>query len=646
MKKSTFITVGKALCFFAAADAFSAQQSKELPKVNSDCSITFQSNKKLFESRMDDYIAAQMKEKNGAGLSIVVVDNDSVIYEKGFGLADKEKAVPVGKSTLFHIGSITKLFTGIGIMQLAQKGLIDIDAPIERYLPEFSIKYHKYPRQTITVRSIMAHQSGIFGDKEYQGSDSVYPAEDFRAFPEFTKHEYAAYAPNYTTAYSNFAVSLLGAIIERVSHQKYEDYIAANILKPCGMDESGFDPKKDNEALLAKGYDADGKAYPYYYIACNPAGFLATNADNMANFMKMILHDGYYNQHRLLDPDVLHSMYNPQSIYLPMNLGDDYGSFYNFGLSWMLQNKSMDYLGKVVGHGGNLPPYNSNMLIAKDHNIGVFITANKADFYPDEISYFALTLAAKIFKKLDKPSLPAVAHTAVMSEFQKKFYSGSYTLLGSEPIEIYSDHDTLFLQQLHSTRIPLVFHVDGWVSPSINDSLVQGIRLAVKWIDNQKVLCEEDRDSTLIYRMIIGNHFVPNIPPDSSLAKLTGDYSEVSSPASPAIRLSLDSLSQSKAVFLKAVELSNNACYCVNSSDGKTFITQGLGRGAQETAYFTSDTLNYSGYRLIKSPVALARTSAAASLAKTNAKLPTATQKSAEEVIKDLKDSAKKMRLF
>jgi CubicO group peptidase (beta-lactamase class C family) len=178
-------------------------------------------------------------------------------------------------------------------MQLAQKGLIDIDAPIERYLPEFSIKYHIPARQPITIRSIMAHQSGIFEDKNFQWSDTVYPTEDFRTYPHFARNEYAAYAPNYTTAYSNFAVSLLGLIIERVSNQKYEDYIKDNILKPCRMDESGFNPKKDNESLLAKGYDASGNAYPYRYIACNPAGFLASSADNMANFIKMILNDGY-----------------------------------------------------------------------------------------------------------------------------------------------------------------------------------------------------------------------------------------------------------------------------------------------------------------------------------------------------------------
>ncbi|HMA65501.1 MAG TPA: serine hydrolase domain-containing protein, partial [Chitinispirillaceae bacterium] len=330
----------------------------------------YELKKKQFEKVMDEYITARMGEVNAAGMSIVVVDDDKIVYEKGFGFADKEQGIPVQSSTLFHIGSITKLFTGISIMQLAQKGMIDIDAPIQTYLPDFSIKYHVNTRQMITIRSIMAHQSGIFGDKISTEDGAQYPVEDFRTYPQFAQNEYAPYNPDYITAYSNFAVSLLGLIVERVSGQKYEEYVYDHILKPCGMDESGFDPVKENQTLLAKGYDTEGNLFPYYYINCGPAGFLASSSNNMAKFIKMILNDGYAQRRSILHPSTLQHMYRNQSIYLPMSLFDRYSSAYTFGLSWMLENHSFDYLGKVVGHGGNLPPYNSNLLIAKDKNLG------------------------------------------------------------------------------------------------------------------------------------------------------------------------------------------------------------------------------------------------------------------------------------
>jgi|SRR5690554_564010 len=127
----------------------------------------------------------------------------------------------------------------------------------------------------------MAHQSGLFGDKISNSMDTIYPSEDYRMYPEFAQNEYAAYHPNTITSYSNFAVSLLGLIIERVSGQKYEEYIQDNILKPCGMNESTFDPVKDYESLLAKGYDPGGHLSPYAYYAGNPAGFLASSSRNM-----------------------------------------------------------------------------------------------------------------------------------------------------------------------------------------------------------------------------------------------------------------------------------------------------------------------------------------------------------------------------
>ncbi|HLV31595.1 MAG TPA: hypothetical protein VKY57_08520 [Chitinispirillaceae bacterium] len=87
----------------------------------------------------------------------------------------------------------------------------------------------------------------------------------------------------------------------------------------------------------------------------------------------------------------------------------------------MFENESFDYLGKVVGHGGNITQYNSKLLIAKDVNLGIFITANKQNFYPDPIAYYGLIKAAEIFRNLRKPDLPDVPHTSTVPDFYKRF---------------------------------------------------------------------------------------------------------------------------------------------------------------------------------------------------------------------------------
>ena len=254
-----------------------------------------------------------------------------------------------------------------------------------------------------------------------------------------------------------------------------------------------------------------------------------------------------------------------------------------------------------------------------------------------------MTLAASIFKKLDKPALPAVPRTAIISEFQKKFFSGSYTVLNHEPIEIYCDHDTLFFQELHSQRIPFVFHVDGWASLVLNDTIVPGVRLAVQLIDNQKVLCQEVRDSLHLNRMIVGNHFSPTIPSEDKLKRITGAYLEMSTSGVPFVpsgsaTISIDSLSQSKAVFLK-MNIGTTP-RILNSVSDTTFIAQGLGRAAQETARITNDTVTFAGLRFVKSGASLAKVRAAVSAAD----MKTPMLKSAEDVIQDLKKDIEKSR--
>jgi CubicO group peptidase (beta-lactamase class C family) len=619
MKRKALFALSGALCLAMTAPAYPAQGAND--------------SLNAFEKQMDEFIAGQLTGNNGVGLSIVVVENNRIIYQKGFGFANKKDSIRVGPSTLFHIGSITKLFTGISIMQLVEKKLIDLDAPIQQYLPEFSIKYHDVPKQAITIRSIMAHQSGIFGDKMCHEEDTVYPMDDFRTFPQFAKGQYAAYHPNYITAYSNFAVAMLGAIIERVSGQKYEDYVRDNILKPCSMTETGFDPKKDNDSLLARPYDQNGNAVPYIYINGNPAGFLATNSNNMVNFMKMIMNDGCFQENRILNSQTLNSMFVSQSDSLPMKLHTPY-AVNSFGLSWVLENENFDYLGKVVGHSGGINTYLSQILIAKDKNIGVFATSNTG-FYPGDIAYFALMQAGKIFRNAIKPNLPEVPPVVTMPNEAKKIFTGTYCILGYNPIEIFFQNDTLFWQRPETQRISLVYHADDWASFTDHDTIVKEVRVAVRIMDGRKVLCTEQRSGIMMQREIAGCSFTPLDPVSDNIRHKTGLYTELSS-NSDAFKVVLDTLPQSKAWFLSALRLDYNIPYVLNMAKDTTIIIQGLGRSANETAFFTGDTVNFSGYKFLKT-AELPQPSAMAKMK--DAEAPTLI--SAAEFLSDLKKRLK-----
>jgi hypothetical protein len=147
--------------------------------------------KELLEAHLDEYITEKMEAGNAVGLSVVVVANNRIVYQKGFGYADRENSVPVDSSTVFHIGSVTKVFTGIGIMQLVQSGQIDPDKPVQRYLPELQINYLESTGIPVTIRSMLAHQSGL--TESYQkGAEGTeeYPTDyDFRMYAQFSKIE-------------------------------------------------------------------------------------------------------------------------------------------------------------------------------------------------------------------------------------------------------------------------------------------------------------------------------------------------------------------------------------------------------------------------------------------------------------------------
>lgn len=585
-----------AYCFLTLSSAQTPFGGDSSLEIGGDVYDSHQLKVDIFEHMLDKYISGKMQEADAVGLSIAVVEGDNVIYKKGFGYADVENEIPVTSSTIFHVGSITKVFTGIAIMQLVQKGLICLDAPLQWYLPEFAIKYHLTTGRPITIRSIMAHQSGIFGDKRANSRDTVYPEEDFRTYAAFARNEYAAYHPNYITAYSNFAVSLLGDVIERVSHQKYEDYIKNNILQPCGMTESGFDTKNTHNELLAKGYDAGGNLSPYIYYATNPAGFLASNGDNMARFIKMILKKGRVGRKRILHPRILQSMFRSQGKWLPMNLCGPYSSTHSFGLSWKIENQSFGYLGKVVGHDGQVVSYQSNLLIAKDQNIGVFVTANKDNFSPSEIACFALVQAAKIFRQLDKPALPPVPPVTAIPDHVKNWCTGTYCMLGWYPIEIYSENDTLYFHHLHNQRIPLVCHTDGRLSLYVNNSPVPGYRISIQYKAGRKVLCVESRDNFTIQENIEGMEFIPD---GRIVPEVLGLYNDIST-GIPALVVMADTLSISRKPFMRAIEISTSLPFVLKPGESSTFTMQGLGRFAQETMYMTGDTINYWGYKYVK----------------------------------------------
>ena len=163
---------------------------------------------KRTQDSVTSLIQEEMKRYNVQGLSIAIVDDQKIVWAQGFGYADVNNRIPARPETLYPAGSIAKLFTITAALQLAEQNRIDIDQPLQAYLPEFSIKTRFPGSSPITIRSIMTHHSGLPSDhlKEIISLGPI----PLTGLARELGDEWVAYPPNFIFSYSNVAIQLLG----------------------------------------------------------------------------------------------------------------------------------------------------------------------------------------------------------------------------------------------------------------------------------------------------------------------------------------------------------------------------------------------------------------------------------------------------
>ena len=241
---------------------------------------------------LDGIMPQELATDDIAGAVISIVKDGKVIFAKGYGYSDMEKRTPVSPdNTLFRPGSISKLFTWTAVMQLVEQGKLDLDRDVNEYV-DFKIPA-TYPKP-ITLRNIMTHTPGF---EETIQELFVKDAKDLTPLGDYVRKHLPTriYPPGTTPAYSNYATTMAGYIVQRVSGQDYYDYIEQHILNPLKMEHSTFrqplpDPLK---GLASKGYDvALEPAKGFEFVEAAPAGSSSVSAMDMTHFMIAHLQDG------------------------------------------------------------------------------------------------------------------------------------------------------------------------------------------------------------------------------------------------------------------------------------------------------------------------------------------------------------------
>lgn len=193
-----------------------------------------------------------MRKHDVQGLSIALVDDQRVVWAQGFGFADVAKAIPAGPETVYHVGSISKLFTATSAMQLAEQGRLDIDRPVQAYLPGFSIKRRDSAQQPITVRQLMTHHAGLPASV-LKGMWTPRP-EPFARVVDQLEDEYLICPPDTVFSYSNVGMTLLGGIVQEISGRDFASYLQASLLQPLAMANAYFAPTILDGERHSKGF--------------------------------------------------------------------------------------------------------------------------------------------------------------------------------------------------------------------------------------------------------------------------------------------------------------------------------------------------------------------------------------------------------
>ena len=312
---------------------------------------------------LDGLMPYGLAKNDLAGAVVVIVKDGQVLLAKGYGHADVAAGKPVDPaSTLFRVGSISKLFTWTAVMQLVEQGKLDLDADVNKYL-DFKVP----PRdgQPVTLRELRTHTPGFEETiRNLFASDAQHLLGNAAWVKEWVPER--IYPPGQVPAYSNYGAALAGYIVQRVSGQPFDDYVEAHIIKPLGMQYATF--RQPLPAALAphmaQGYArATAPPKPFELVNAAAAGALSASGEAMARFMLAALQGGSYNGATILAPATLREMFDYHRAAVPglpaMALG-----FYH-----------MDRNGQdILGHGGDTEWFHSELALFPQQGVGVFVS--------------------------------------------------------------------------------------------------------------------------------------------------------------------------------------------------------------------------------------------------------------------------------
>ena len=408
------------------------------------------------EAKVDEYVGTYLKIGNFSG-SILIAKEGRILLSKGYGMANLEHDVPNAPQTIFRLGSVTKQFTSMAIMQLREKGRLDVDDPIAKYLPT-------YPNgEEITIHHLLTHTSGIpdFGEFPDLQKTIMIPSPVEKTIQRF-KDKPLEFSPGEKFKYSNSGYILLGYIIEKVCGTSYEEFLEENIFQPLNMMSSGYDHHDTLLKHRASGYSIVGGGL-------TNAAYIDMSIPHAAGALYSTVED-LYLWDRVLYTEKLVKKSSLDKMFTPFKG--------NYAYGW---NVLSLFDRKVINHGGGIDGFRTNIARYVDDDVCIVVLSNIETAPVDKISK---DLAAILFGEEYEMPIERVA-----IEVDPKIYDayvGQYELApdliatvtkennrlfaqatGQPKFELYPESETKFFLKVADVQFTFVKNEEGEVTQLI-----------------------------------------------------------------------------------------------------------------------------------------------------------------------------------
>jgi CubicO group peptidase (beta-lactamase class C family) len=361
-------------------------------------------------------IEAVLHKYHIPGVGIALVTTDKVIWTGGVGKADLAANKDVAADTMFRVGSITKSFVALSILKLQEQGKVSLDTRVSELAPEIPIVNPWDRTDPVRVANLLEHTAGFndFSLAEFYDFDAP-PEKPLRwTLQHFPGPQHVRWRPGTRWSYSNPGYGLAGYLVEKLSDESCEDYIAENILRPLEMDRSDLRLTAEVKAALAQGYEKNPpQPIPYLPIFLRPAGEMKSSPAEMARFVRMMLNRGQLDGIRIVSAESVQRMETPVT-----STGAKAGLLTGYGLG-----NFADPSHRILthGHDGGLDGFLSRYAYMPDRRGGYFFSINTSS-PGNGFKQIDNLLFDYVMRGIESPPQPP--HTALPSDIGK--WAGFY----------------------------------------------------------------------------------------------------------------------------------------------------------------------------------------------------------------------------